>query len=72
MCGPQDALLLSLPLAASSSSPRSVVPFCFFKVVFFKDIGVCSMAIDLGGGKEKKFHAYPQNLMLWSNIRLFI
>ena len=26
----------------------------------------------LGGGKEKKFHAYPQNLMLWSNIRLFI
>ena len=44
MCGLQVALLLSLLLATSSSSPRLVVLSCMFKVVCFKEIGVCSMA----------------------------
>ena len=49
MCGLQVALLLSLLLAASSSSPRLVVPSCLLKVVWFQDVGVCSMAnVDSG------------------------
>ena len=47
MCGLQDALLLSLLLADSSSSPRSVVPSCLFKDVWVKDFGVAHVGFGL-------------------------
>ena len=47
MCGLQDALLLSLLLADSSSSPRSVVPSCLFEDVWVKDFGVAHVGFGL-------------------------